>query len=267
MGNMEKETVVCFSGGKDSTAMLLRMIELGEKIDHIIFSDTGFEYPELYEYIKQIERLISRKITIVKSKKPFDEWMFGNLTRGANEGKTRGFPFILGACYWMRESKQYPMERFLKGRNYVRCLGIANDEQNRVQKLDTYRYPLIEWGWSEQDCVDYLNKKKILNPLYINFKRLGCYCCPKQNDYAKWLTWKFYPELWKQIEYYEKENVRLCNRNIFAKPLKEFTDAWEKGFIPKEPKKYECFECKGITMVATGQTKLCSNWEEDSGSE
>ena len=29
--------VVSFSGGKDSTAMLLRMVELGMKIDMIIF--------------------------------------------------------------------------------------------------------------------------------------------------------------------------------------------------------------------------------------
>ena len=262
----DKETVVCFSGGKDSTAMLLHMIELGEKIDHIIFADTGFEYPELYDYIKRVEILIGRKITIVKSKKPFEEWMFGKLTRGKNEGKTRGFPFVLGACYWMREAKHYSIERFLKGKDYVRCIGIANDEKNRVQKGSDIRYPLIEWNWSEQDCVNYLNKKSLLNPLYMNFKRIGCYLCPKQNNYAKWLTWKFYPELWKKIEYYDKENIKICNRPIFITPLKEYTDAWEKGIVPKEPKKYECFECKGLKMVAIGQTKLCNKWEEEDGS-
>jgi len=256
----EKETVICFSGGKDSTAMLLRMIELEEKIDHIIFADTGFEYPELYDYIKRIETLIGRKITIVKSKKTFNEWMYGKLTSGKNEGKIRGFPFILGACYWMRESKVYPISRFLKGIEYIRCIGIAKDEENRIQKDKNIRYPLIEWGWTEQDCVNYLNKKSLLNPLYMNFKRIGCYFCPKQNDYSKWLTWKFYPELWKRIEKIEEENLKICNRNIFHKPLKEFTDNWELGTIPKEPKKYECFECKGVKMVLTGQLKLCGNF-------
>lgn len=33
--------VVSFSGGKDSTAMLLHMIELGEHIDEVISADTG----------------------------------------------------------------------------------------------------------------------------------------------------------------------------------------------------------------------------------
>lgn len=258
---MNKEVVVCFSGGKDSTAMLLRMIELGEKIDHIIFSDTEAEYPELYEYLDRIEKVIGRKITRLKSKKPLKEWMYGKLTRGKAEGQTRGFPYILGACYWMREAKLYPINRFLKGKDYVRCIGIAKDESHRVQKDTNYKYPLIEWSWSEQDCVDYLNKQKLLNPLYINFKRLGCYFCPKQGDYAKWLTWKFYPDLWKKIRELDKENVRICGRNIFAKKIEEYEDDWNKGIIPKEPKKYECFECKGITMVATGQMKLCNKWE------
>jgi len=42
--------IVSFSGGKDSTAMLLRMIELDMSIDKIIFVDTGLEFPELYIY-------------------------------------------------------------------------------------------------------------------------------------------------------------------------------------------------------------------------
>ena len=35
------KTCVSFSGGKDSTAMLLRLIELDEKIDAIVFADNG----------------------------------------------------------------------------------------------------------------------------------------------------------------------------------------------------------------------------------
>ena len=77
---MCEKTIVCFSGGKDSTAMLLRMIELGERVDEIIFSDTDAEYPELYEYLDRIEKYIGRQIIRVKSKKPLSEWMNGIVT-------------------------------------------------------------------------------------------------------------------------------------------------------------------------------------------
>ena len=43
--------IISFSGGKDSTAMLLKMIELNYTIDDIVFVDTGLELPEMYLYI------------------------------------------------------------------------------------------------------------------------------------------------------------------------------------------------------------------------
>ena len=40
--------VVSCSGGKDSTAMLLLMIERGMPIDMVLVADTGLEFPEMY---------------------------------------------------------------------------------------------------------------------------------------------------------------------------------------------------------------------------
>ena len=231
MGKLK--TIVAFSGGKDSTAMLLRMLELGEKIDYIIFADTEFEYPELYDYINKIEKIIGREIIKVKSKKKFEEWMFGKLVNGKNKGKIRGFPFILSPCFWHREAKKYAVDRFLKGIKHIRCIGIASDEKKRIQKDKTLRYPLIEWGWTEQDCINYLEQKGLLNPLYKRFKRIGCFCCPKQNEDSRYKTWLYYPELWKKIECFEKENLRICNRHIFAKPLEDYI----KKFKTKTHKK------------------------------
>ena len=38
---------VSLSGGKDSSYLLLRMIELGMPIDAVISADTGMEFPEM----------------------------------------------------------------------------------------------------------------------------------------------------------------------------------------------------------------------------
>ena len=43
--------VVSLSGGKDSTAMLLRMLEEGMRVDIILFCDTGLEFPAMYEHL------------------------------------------------------------------------------------------------------------------------------------------------------------------------------------------------------------------------
>ena len=54
--------VVSFSGGKDSTAMLLRMLEEGMRVDLILFCDTGMEFPSMYDHIEKVENYINRPI-------------------------------------------------------------------------------------------------------------------------------------------------------------------------------------------------------------
>lgn len=239
--------VVSFSGGKDSTAMLLRLLELGEEIDRIIFADTGYVFPELYEYIKRIEKHIGREIEIIQPETTFDSWRDGKLTRGKNKGDVRGFPQVLTPCYWTREAKIKPLEKAHKGADVV-FIGIAFDEQQRcVKKAGRIRYPLVEWKWTEADCVDYLNKKGLLNPLYVNFNRLGCWMCPKQSEQSLYVLWKNYPDLWKKLERYEKENLASTGRHIFLKPLKSITKAFISGKIPSKLPKYECSDgCDGV---------------------
>lgn len=58
-----KLNVISFSGGKDSTAMLLRMLEEGMPVDLIIYCDTGLEFPAMYDHIAKVEQNIGREIT------------------------------------------------------------------------------------------------------------------------------------------------------------------------------------------------------------
>ena len=64
--------IVSFSGGKDSTAMLLMMLEKGMQIDDIVFMDTGVEFREMYEHIEKVEAYINRKITKLKADETFE---------------------------------------------------------------------------------------------------------------------------------------------------------------------------------------------------
>lgn len=71
---MEKTifNVVSFSGGKDSTAMLLKMIEEKIDINCVLFCDTGLEFPQMYEHIDKVERETGIHITRVKAENPFE---------------------------------------------------------------------------------------------------------------------------------------------------------------------------------------------------
>jgi 3'-phosphoadenosine 5'-phosphosulfate sulfotransferase (PAPS reductase)/FAD synthetase len=91
--------VVSFSGGKDSTAMLLKMIELNYKIDRIIFCDTYMEFPDMYVHIEKVNNYIKQfgySITYLKSKKSFEYYMFEyTKQRGKNKGE-KGYGWANG---------------------------------------------------------------------------------------------------------------------------------------------------------------------------
>lgn len=52
---------VSLSGGKDSTAMLLLMIERDMPIDMVLSADTGMEFPEMYEHLAKLDEHLFRE--------------------------------------------------------------------------------------------------------------------------------------------------------------------------------------------------------------
>ena len=55
---------VSFSGSKDSTALLLRMLEEGMPIDIILFNETGLDFPEMEAHIEKVEQYIKRLFAV-----------------------------------------------------------------------------------------------------------------------------------------------------------------------------------------------------------
>ena len=257
--NKDKQ-YVAFSGGKDSTAMLLRMIELGERIDGVFFADTGEEWSMLIDYIKSIEKLTGVPIEIIKPTVSLWDWMDHIVTRGDNKGKYRGFPLAFTPCAFMRDVKFTPQQ--LKTKDGVVCIGYAYDEMERGKEAKLkglIRCPLQEWGWTESKCVDYLNSKGLLNPLYTNFNRLGCIACPKQNMASLYVIWKQHPIEWERIRDFNNKQNKLKGQDILFVdgPFGWIEKKFKKGWKPKKRPKYACVDCKGVSKLWTDQ--LCLN--------
>ena len=89
--------IVGWSGGKDSSAMLIRMMEEGRPIDDIVFIEVmatpalGGELPEMYEYIQKMEKYIDRKITVVRSVLDFDTVFHYTYVRAGGQGVSMDF--------------------------------------------------------------------------------------------------------------------------------------------------------------------------------
>ncbi len=76
----ESYHAVSLSGGKDSTAMLLLMIERDMPVDVVLTADTGMEFPEMYEHLQKLDDLLCRErgihITTLRHPKGFEWLMF-----------------------------------------------------------------------------------------------------------------------------------------------------------------------------------------------
>ncbi|MFO8066066.1 MAG: phosphoadenosine phosphosulfate reductase family protein [Bacteroidales bacterium] len=219
--------IVSFSGGKDSTAMLLRMIELNYQIDKVVFADTTLEYPEMYDWINKIDKIVKEKIGInIERTYPshsFDEHFYGCFTKGKLKGRRRGFPLRKPQpCYWTLYGKKYPTRK-AHGKNNIIYMGIAVDEKKRTKskiyqkQKNKYKFPLVEWNWTEQDCYNYLLNKKLPHP--FRKIRTGCWLCPNHSIKTLKMLYNNYPKLWKKLKQYEADSPQGFKPNLKLKDI------------------------------------------------
>lgn len=208
--------IVSFSGGKDSTAMLLMMIEKGMEIDEIIFLDTGVEFPEMYKHIEKVEIYIDKKITKLKAENSYEFMMFDyEKKKGKNKGQ-KGYSWADFRNRWCTQYlKKQVMNRYLKEKykniEIIEYHGIAADETKRLVKNreKNIKYPLAEWGIIEKEALEYCyNKGFDWDGLYKKFDRVSCWCCPLKNLKELKVLYKEYPELWKKLKEWDSKTYR-----------------------------------------------------------
>jgi len=180
--------IVSLSGGKDSTAMLLMMLEKKIKVDYIVFFDTGWEFPAMLEHIDKLEGYIGRKIIRLKSKKSFKElfnkWGFSSFQNR-----------------WCTAEKRGRINKFCsKYKPFTQFIGFSYDERQRIKKTIGYCYPLVDWKVTEEDALKYCYEKGFdWGGLYEKYKRLSCWNCPLQSLGDLKVLWKDFPEYWHKL--------------------------------------------------------------------
>ena len=224
-----KKYIVSFSGGKDSTAMLLMMLEKGLQIDDIVFMDTGVEFPEMYEHIEKVEKYINHKVTRLKAEKSFEYMLLEyEKKKGKNKGQ-KGYSFPDFKNRWCTQYfKKSAIKKYLKEKykdcEVIEYHGIAVDEIKRLEKNreKNIKYPLAEWNITEQEALEYCyNRGFYWNGLYEKFHRVSCWCCPLKSLKELKVLYKEHPELFKKLEEWESKTYRKFRADYTVKELKE----------------------------------------------
>lgn len=238
------KNIVSFSGGKDSTAMLLLMLENNWNVDHCIFFDTGWEFPEMYEHIKKVQEYTGIEITFVYPNQTFDYYFHDYRAKRGNYKDKIGLSWPDFKNRWCTRYKINSIKKHCNSLGkYIIYEGIALDEPQR--KKEGKIYPLVEFGYTEDMalklCYDYGFD---WNGLYEIFNRVSCYRCPLKSIPELKMLHNYKPELWAEMLKADSDTWRSFRSDY---TLRELTKRFENENLQMSlfPNGFEKAKCGG----------------------
>ncbi len=207
--------VVAFSGGKDSTALILwAKDELPEF--ETVFCDTGWEHPITYEYIESINQtLLDGKLVTLKSDKY--DGMRDLVAKKGRVPSTR-------ARFCTEELKVVPMREYVVAQDdevtvYQGIRASESPSRSQMKQTEWSDYydctvtrPLFQW--TEHQVFEYLKEHNVEpNPLYKSGAgRVGCFPCVLVNHRELYAYMQTHPEVKERV----KELEDLSGRSFFT---------------------------------------------------
>lgn len=201
--NLEEgyKNIISYSGGKDSTSIVLFFLENEIPIDEIVFFDSGWDWPQIYEHNKTLEKYANKRITVLKPEKSFEWWMY---EKPCAIGNGKGWPRF--NLRWCTGVMQTTIRKYLKSiEKYYNFIGVCYDEGYRLLKkpknhFKRYKYPLIEHKIKEREAKKMCFEHGFdFGGLYKYMDSTSCWCCPLQPLRSLRNLYRFYPDLWKKL--------------------------------------------------------------------
>jgi len=220
--------IVAISGGKDSTAMALRLKELYPSTSfEFVITPTGDELPAMFAHWHRIELLLGRPFRRIG-----DIDLLGLI-------REQGMIPNFRARFCTRILKIEPFIEYMESLDgeVFWYSGLRADEEERVGvTLDLpgmkMVYPLREWGWTLANVQAYLESWGVKIP-----KRTDCGACFYQRI-DEWDTLRTeYPDRYATYEAVEEEmghTFRSPGRDTWPASLKGLREELEGGRKPRK---------------------------------
>jgi hypothetical protein len=232
--------------GVDSSALIVGFVQRRIKIDAILFADVGDEKPETYAYYRVISAFLKKHgfppIHVVR----YNPVKATYITLSENclqNGTLPSLAFGRKAC--SQKFKVVPQNRWCdtwapavrawgRGLKVVKFIGYDAGPKDARRGHDLkddpqyqYEYPLREWGWDRERCMDEIDKAGLRIPM-----KSACWHCPasKPNEVA-WLA-RTHPDLFaRAIAMEDSAKARgglLKIEGLWRKATKKRPGSWRE---------------------------------------
>lgn len=199
----EENIVISFSGGKDSTVtadLTVRALS-NPSIVHI-FGDTTLEFPTTMEYSKRFRENNPKAIFKIAKNREQDFYTMCEeigpparmLRWCCSMFKTGPITRVLNNLYRDKDILSFYGIR--------KCESVSRSKYNRVEdnaesvKIQKQKVASPIFLWQDIDIWLYILGEKIdFNDAYrLGYDRVGCWCCPNNNERAQFLSSIYMPE-------------------------------------------------------------------------
>ena len=228
--------IVGLSGGKDSTALALRLAEVEPRKYIYICNETGNELPDMKAHWDKLENILGEPIQRVRHARSLIEEI----------EKINMLPNVFARWCTIRLKIEPTLDYFESlPAGSTLYVGLRADEMERKGLYGedvTVRFPMREWNWNEKDVWDYLNSKGICIP-----KRTDCALCPYQR-LGEWRDlYENYPDLYAEGVALEKKighTFRSPGRDNWPANLELLSKEFDAGRKLREYKRKDtCRVC------------------------
>jgi 3'-phosphoadenosine 5'-phosphosulfate sulfotransferase (PAPS reductase)/FAD synthetase len=217
--------VVGVSGGKDSTALALRLKETSPDVDfEFIITPTGDELPDMVEHWQNVGRLLGKPLTPVDNR-TLREWIdeYEALPNFRQRWCTRLIKIVPTIAYLAKRAHE-------TGEKPLLYVGLRADEEERKGLYDDAVetvFPLREWGWGVSDVWTYLRERGVSIP-----ERTDCARCYAQRLIDWKRLWERYPDLYENAVQDERRTgftFRSPGRDTWPADLESLRKEFERG--------------------------------------
>ena len=231
--------------------MLIGLHERGEKVDLILFADTGGEKPHTYAHVLEMsEWLVAHGMPQITTVRVKSTTLEGDcLKRNALPSVAYGFK----TC--SQRFKAEPQEKLLRQngiKEFTKLIGFDADEPQRAKPYPGNRYPLIEWGWGRDECIEAIDRAGITQP-----GKSACFFCPSSKKKEILELRRVYPDLAARAVAMERNALGpkcdVCGGRGFSSTASEAL-LWASGGDGNCPK------CKGTGHEAQSIKGLGRNF-------
>lgn len=217
--------IVALSGGKDSTAMALRLAEIEPRHYEYVYTPTKNELPEMRDHWQRLGELLGQPLIeisqvslvgLIAKYRTLPNWRMRFCTRRIKIEPFMAYMVVAAPAVSYVGIRADEVGR--EGTDYKDAEGVTQD------------FPLVRWRWGLREVKSYLDSRGISIP-----ERTDCALCFFQRLPEWWRLWKLYPQEFDrgvELEELTGHTLRSESRDSWPTALKDLRSRFEAGYVP-----------------------------------